>query len=53
MNNQCEESRAVLAALVVKMRESSDIFTARDIGYSLNGTEQYAAVSAPGGGRDD
>ena len=37
MNNQCEESRAVLAALVVKMRESSDIFTARDIGYSLTG----------------
>lgn len=37
MDNACEEARAVLAALAVKMRESSDVFTARDIGFSLTG----------------
>lgn len=44
MTNECEEVRAVLAALVLKMRESEDVFSARDIGYSLtglNGMQQY------------
>lgn len=44
MTCECEEVRAVLAALAVKMKESDDIFTARDIGYcltGLNGMQQY------------
>jgi len=38
MTNECEEVRAVIAALLVKMRESEEVFTARDIGYALTGT---------------
>ena len=37
MTAEAEEVRAVISALTVKMRESTEIFTARDISYCLTG----------------
>jgi hypothetical protein len=37
MTSNCEEVRAMLLALIPKMQESEELYSVRDIGYSLSG----------------